>query len=67
MAGIGEAGKVVGAELAGYHRVGELRLANLQPRCLSALREGVNPAWQSAVEDLREWAVKPLFRRIRME
>lgn len=60
-AGKAELERLSALSLADTTELAELPLANLQHGAFLPLREGVNPAWQSAVEDLREWAVKPLF------
>lgn len=60
-AGKSELERVSSLNLADTSEVAELPLASLQHGELLPLKEGVNPAWQSAINDLREYAVKPLF------
>jgi len=53
--------RLAGVNLADTAEVAELPLASLHHGDALPLCQGVNPAWQDAVRNLREHAVRPLF------
>lgn len=56
-----ELARLSAMSLADSNAVADLPLASLHHGELLPLRQGINPAWQGAVNDLYELAIKPLF------